>query len=121
MDLLQTTYNRRSRLHHTALFFGTAAIAGILFNLLFFQLYNTRNNPIVPLDDTSHEIQCPIHPPPPTVTEVPKANPLQWHPLEDKTLEELREMVATTKGYYARDWSLGLGWNNVCTVILPAI
>ncbi|PVG00773.1 hypothetical protein CPB86DRAFT_754331 [Serendipita vermifera] len=114
MDLLQTTHNRRSRVHQTALFFGTAAIAGILFNLLFFQLYNTRSSQIVHLDDSSTETQCPL---PPAVTNVPKTSPLQWRPLEDKTLEELRDMVATTKGYYARDWSLGLGWNNMRYII----
>lgn len=36
---------------------------------------------------------------------------------EDGLLElsigELKEMVASTKGYFVRDWSLGLGWNNV--------
>lgn len=25
----------------------------------------------------------------------------------------LRSMIATTKGYYARDYSVWLGWNNV--------
>jgi hypothetical protein len=28
-------------------------------------------------------------------------------------LEELRVIVAKTKGYFVRDYSLGLGWNNV--------
>lgn len=28
-------------------------------------------------------------------------------------LEELRSMVSQTKGYFARDYSLHLGWNNV--------
>lgn len=27
--------------------------------------------------------------------------------------DQLRAMIATTKGYYARDYSLWLGWNNV--------
>lgn len=30
---------------------------------------------------------------------------------------ELQEMVSRTKGYLARDWSLGLGWNNVRYII----
>ena len=29
-------------------------------------------------------------------------------------LEELNEMVGRTKGFFVRDYSLGLGWNNVC-------
>jgi hypothetical protein len=32
---------------------------------------------------------------------------------EDLGLETLRDMVARTKGYWARDYSLQLGWNNV--------
>jgi hypothetical protein len=29
------------------------------------------------------------------------------------TIEKARQMVSHTKGYYARDYSLNLGWNNV--------
>jgi len=29
------------------------------------------------------------------------------------SLPELQDLVAGTKGYYVRDWSVGLGWNNV--------
>jgi hypothetical protein len=29
------------------------------------------------------------------------------------TVDELKAMVARTKGYFVRDWSLYLGWNNV--------
>jgi hypothetical protein len=32
---------------------------------------------------------------------------------------ELRGMIAGTNGYYVRDWSVGLGWNNVCTALAP--
>lgn len=32
--------------------------------------------------------------------------------------ESLREMVSRTKGYYARDYSVWLGWNNVRAEIL---
>jgi hypothetical protein len=32
---------------------------------------------------------------------------------ESLSLEALRDMVARTKGYWARDYSLHLGWNNV--------
>lgn len=51
----------------------------------------------------------------------PLISPLQWQPLDDKNLEELRAMVATTKGYYARDWSLGLGWNNMRYIVEAAL
>lgn len=32
---------------------------------------------------------------------------------DDLDLEELRSMVTGTRGYYARDYSMNLGWNNV--------
>jgi hypothetical protein len=32
---------------------------------------------------------------------------------EDPSLETLRDMAARTRGYWARDYSLQLGWNNV--------
>ncbi|EJT97466.1 hypothetical protein DACRYDRAFT_112000 [Dacryopinax primogenitus] len=39
----------------------------------------------------------------------------------DKTLAEARDTVAHTKGYYVRDWSLWLGWNNMRYIIETAI
>ncbi|KZO96223.1 hypothetical protein CALVIDRAFT_545606 [Calocera viscosa TUFC12733] len=32
-------------------------------------------------------------------------------------MDDLRVMVGGTKGYYVRDWSLGLGWNNMRYII----
>jgi hypothetical protein len=29
------------------------------------------------------------------------------------TLEQIRDIVATTRGFFSRDYSLNLGWNNV--------
>ncbi len=29
------------------------------------------------------------------------------------TVEQIRDIVAPTKGFFTRDYSLGLGWNNV--------
>lgn len=52
----------------------------------------------------------------------PESSPLQYtsRPAEgsllasdDLDLEALRSIVAGTRGYYARDYSMGLGWNNV--------
>lgn len=35
-------------------------------------------------------------------------------PEEDKwSMDAIQQMVSTTKGYYARDYSVSLGWNNV--------
>ncbi|KZV63838.1 hypothetical protein PENSPDRAFT_589221 [Peniophora sp. CONT] len=39
-------------------------------------------------------------------------------PHEDEwTWERVQEMVSTTRGFYARDWPLQLGWNNVRYII----
>ncbi len=32
------------------------------------------------------------------------------------TLEQIRDIVAPTRGFFSRDYSLGLGWNNVSGV-----
>lgn len=40
---------------------------------------------------------------------------------DDPELEELRTMVSKTKGYFARDWSLYLGWNNMRYIIEAAL
>jgi hypothetical protein len=41
--------------------------------------------------------------PPPSRTPVPDV----------LTLEQIRDIVASTRGFFSRDYSLGLGWNNV--------
>lgn len=40
---------------------------------------------------------------------------------DEARLDFLRGIVAQTKGYYVRDWSLGLGWNNVRESLLALI
>ncbi|GJJ13806.1 hypothetical protein Clacol_008063 [Clathrus columnatus] len=37
------------------------------------------------------------------------------------SLEQLRELVAGKNGYYVRDWSVGLGWNNMKYIIEAAL
>lgn len=43
--------------------------------------------------------------------------PVHQQPADPERLsvEELVQLVSTTEGYFTRDWSLGLGWNNVCS------
>jgi len=110
MELLGTSRNRRTKLQSSLLFLGTAAISGILFNLLFFQLYAPYHRSVSPPEIKNEPDKCEI-------PEGPPVSPLQWQPLADKNLDELREMIATTKGYYVRDWSLGLGWNNMRYIV----
>ena len=38
--------------------------------------------------------------------------------LLELSVDELKAMVGRTKGYFVRDWSLGLGWNNVRTPLI---
>lgn len=35
---------------------------------------------------------------------------------ENLSMDEIKAMVSQTRGFYARDYSLGLGWNNVCSI-----
>lgn len=59
------------------------------------------------------QLECPP-PPLPPAPKIDLSRPPIQHELEGaERLEFLRGMVAKTKGYYVRDWSLGLGWNNV--------
>ena len=114
-------------------FFGTAALSGILFHTLFFSfnLSNTNLSSVSRLQPSSRwtnssgysqEESCPAPPPPsieyltvtadsaaPTVTVFKDP----WAKSDDMTLEEIRVMVSKTKGLFVRDFSLGLGWNNV--------
>jgi hypothetical protein len=117
-------------------FFGTAALSGIIFHTLFF----SSNLPNINLPSISRlqppswwnnssgysqQESCPAPAPPSieylTVTvdaPAPTATVFKdsWgngHGLNDMTLEETRIMVSKTKGLFARDFSLGLGWNNV--------
>ena len=106
MDTLYTFISRRAKLKGPLYFFGTAAIAGILCNLLLFRVYSPTKH--VPPVSVEAPLRCPA--PAPILS-----NPhnLQWEPLPERSVAQLRDLVATTKGFYARDWSLGLGWNNV--------
>jgi hypothetical protein len=47
-------------------------------------------------------------PPPPSPSSSPVSDVL--------TLEQIRDIVAPTRGFFSRDYSLGLGWNNVSGV-----
>ncbi|KAG8903163.1 hypothetical protein FRB99_003664 [Tulasnella sp. 403] len=128
--------SRRSTLS----FFGTAAITGIVFHLLFVGLGGNDAVRDVPVLKNwippSAEVQiirepCPnlINPTQTTPSNSPTPRPVppivDTTPLRetpnDMTLEELRAMVSKTKGYFSRDFSLGLGWNNVRYIIEQAL
>ncbi len=67
----------------------------------------------------------PIYPPIATDTPAPSnsaSSPPPSHtPVPDVlTLEQIRDIVASTRGFFSRDYSLGLGWNNVLSMHAPA-
>ncbi|KAF8329077.1 uncharacterized protein EI90DRAFT_2924656 [Cantharellus anzutake] len=95
------------------LFFGLAVVTGIAFNLLAFGLdprsfIHRERVQAPPPNDTTSVISSSPHP------YVRPGIGQYIVPGEDTcTLEGIREMVSKTKGYYARDYPLGLGWNNM--------
>lgn len=58
--------------------------------------------------ETEPPLDVPL--PPHIPTSVPVAIPFKEH----LSMDEIKAMVSQTKGFYTRDYSLGLGWNNVC-------
>ncbi|QRW19286.1 O-FucT domain protein [Rhizoctonia solani] len=93
-------------------FYGTAIITGIAFHLVLVGLGSTevvRQRVPASVGDwlpggpkSSEGI-----PPPKTQAQKIAEEEAPW------TMDQIRQMVGRTKGYYARDYSLGLGWNNV--------
>ena len=50
----------------------------------------------------------------PSLVDPKVANVLPNPPVSNNlTLEQIRDIVAPTRGFFSRDYSLGLGWNNV--------
>jgi hypothetical protein len=81
---------------------GLAALAGTLVYFFYFS-FNPRSEHVFPLPiDTAAEHASFILNSPMTIPDG-----------ENLSLEQLRSLVARTKGYWARDYSLHLGWNNV--------
>jgi hypothetical protein len=48
-----------------------------------------------------------------TPTHIPPGSPSYSLASAELTLEQIRDIVAPTRGYFSRDYSLHLGWNNV--------
>lgn len=109
MDLLAYASSRRAKLKSLLYFFGTAAVAGILCNLLVFHLYSPIHAPVLSAGiHQKHGSQCSD-----ASSLSSYKNPLQWELLPELSVNEIEDMVSKTNGFYVRDWSLGLGWNNV--------
>jgi hypothetical protein len=76
---------------------------GIFFSsllLLNLMLYMTFLSPYDPLFFSSSEWFTPT-------------NHASSSPSDVLSLEQIRDIVAPTRGFFSRDYSLNLGWNNV--------
>jgi hypothetical protein len=114
--------------------FGTAVLAGTIFHLVLAGVGPIRaarhhvptavndwlpsgNNSVDNSFTVVHEkTDCPLLPIISHPTGSRSKTPKQLIAEEEApwSIDKIREMVSHTKGYYVRDWSLGLGWNNVC-------
>ncbi|KAK0462652.1 uncharacterized protein EV420DRAFT_1619149 [Desarmillaria tabescens] len=56
-----------------------------------------------------------------TVSELTPISPSLLPDTEHLSLEALRELVSSTEGFLARDYSLNLGWNNIRYIIEAAL
>ena len=96
-------------------YYGIAAICGIIITLIFSPL-----SPRLFRFTRPPRLQCSAPPfDPEAVLRAGYIRPGSGQyvvPYEDCwSLESLLDMVSQTKGYYARDYSVWLGWNNVRT------
>ncbi|CAE6446175.1 unnamed protein product [Rhizoctonia solani] len=109
-------------------FFGTAIVTGIVFHLVLVGIGSTeavRQRVPTAVSDwlpggskpSGDRITVVHERPDCPATGSPTSAKTQAQKVAEEeapwTLEQLREMVSHTKGYYGRDYSLGLGWNNV--------
>jgi hypothetical protein len=51
--------------------------------------------------------------PSPTSADIPPELPSPFPAHDELTLEQIRDIVAPTRGFFSRDYSVHLGWNNV--------
>lgn len=101
------------RLRTTVTFLVKALFSGLLFyyilSLLVFSRPSLHKGYLY---DEAYTTVTMDSPPLPTNLEE-KPPGLNANGLLEMSPDELRAMIATTNGYFARDWSLYLGWNNV--------
>ena len=92
-----------------ALKIGFFSIPFLLTGLIIYATFFPLQTPSGNLPD-SH------HPSPLDLDSVPDdpPSPLQSSPVSDVlTLQQIRDIVAPTRGFFSRDYSLYLGWDNV--------
>ena len=95
----------------------SAAFLGALIfvSLVVYTTFLSPHGPLVwyrPSDWLQHE--TPVSDASPTATtETPDPSPSPTPIPDVLTVEQIRDIVAPTRGFFTRDYSLGLGWNNV--------
>ena len=109
----KSSHDRKSR-HHNGFFHSFNSIPGIgislgSFLLVGLVLYMTFLSPHGPLLLSSSKWTMPTNHTPslPTSDEAPTLSSDVLSP------EQIRDIVAPTRGFFSRDYSLNLGWNNV--------
>ena len=97
-------------------FYGAAILTGLSLYLLGSYIFRTPTDPI-PLSSFNRSIIASIAPRPGACIDSGSYLRTNLGQLvstgETRDLDHLREMVSRTKGYYTRDYSVWLGWNNV--------
>jgi hypothetical protein len=71
-------------------------------------VFTSNKNPVSVITSTQHAFPSPV-----SSTEIPPRLPPFWQAAEGLPLEQIRDIVAPTRGFFSRDYSLYLGWNNV--------
>ena len=82
---------------------GLGILCSFLVGLIFYMAYLSPHGSLL-LSSSTHTYHLSSSP---LSDEVPSS-------LSDVlSLEQIRDIVATTRGFFTRDYSLNLGWNNV--------
>jgi hypothetical protein len=71
-------------------------------------VFTSNTNPVSVITCTKHAFPSPV-----SSTEIPPRLPPFLQAAEGLPLERIRDIVAPTRGFFSRDYSLDLGWNNV--------
>ncbi|KAH9058130.1 hypothetical protein EDB87DRAFT_1832712 [Lactarius vividus] len=96
-------------------FFSTGFFLTGLVYVAFFSSYGSSSWRLPSLNLPAHFDPDPLELADPLLVD-PNSAPSPPSPLfspDVLTLEQIRDIVAPTRGFFSRDYSLGLGWNNV--------
>lgn len=112
----------------TVAFATTAVFCGVVLGALALSVFGSPppDSFLSPLrrpeSQPDHSIGAPPPQPPNSslettettvVPQPPAPKPQRKHDDQSLDIDELKDLIGRTRGYYVRDWSLGLGWNNV--------